>query len=60
MIKDDEVNPNDILEDATKLVLAIDKVARKIDVPELKTATTNISAEKQKILQRQFNNNEKS
>ncbi len=51
---------DNILKEATKLVLAIDKVAKEIDVPELKKATDGITIQKQKILQRHFNNDEKN
>lgn len=60
MIEHRDSNSDKVLRDATELVLAIDEVAMEIDVPELKNATTSIVQQKQKILQRQFINKEKS
>ncbi len=60
MIEQNFSSPDNILKEATKLVLAIDKVAKEIDVPELKKATDGITIQKQKILQRHFNNSEKN
>lgn len=60
MIEHGDSNSDKVLRDATELVLAIGEVAMEIDVPELKNATISIVQQKQKILQRQFNNKEKS
>lgn len=60
MIEHRDSNSDKVLRDATELVLAIDEVAMEIDVPELKNVTTIIVRQKRKILQRQFNNKEKS
>ena len=60
MADKEDYNLEDVLEDATKLVLARSKVAAEIHVPELKSATESIAEEKKKILRRQNNNIEKS
>lgn len=60
MIEHGDSNSDKVLRDATELVLAIGEVAMEIDVPELKNATISIVQQKQKILQRKFNNKEKS
>lgn len=60
MADKNDYNIKDVLNDATKLVLAMSKVADEINIPSLEHATESISKEKKKILQRQNNNIEKS
>lgn len=56
MADKNEYSIKDVLNDATKLVLAMSKVAEEIKIPELRHATESIAKEKKKILRRENNN----